>query len=89
MDKSLLANAGDTGFAPGLGRSHMPRNNQACAPQILTSRAATTEAYAESLCSAIREVTTTRNLATTTKSSPHSLELKKACTKQGRPSGQK
>ena len=24
---SLLANAGDTGSSPGLGRSHMPRSN--------------------------------------------------------------
>ena len=25
--KNLLANAGDTGSGPGLGRSHMPRSN--------------------------------------------------------------
>ena len=25
--KNLPANAGDTGLSPGLGRSHMPRNN--------------------------------------------------------------
>ena len=25
--ENLLANAGDTGSSPGLGRSHMPRSN--------------------------------------------------------------
>ena len=25
--KNLLANAGDTGLSPGLGRSHMPQSN--------------------------------------------------------------
>ena len=34
--KSLPANAGDTGLSPGLGRSHMPQNNYACAPQLLS-----------------------------------------------------
>ena len=29
------ANAGDTGSSPGLGRSHMPRSNEARAPQLL------------------------------------------------------
>ena len=28
-------NAGDTGSSPGPGRSHMPRSNQACEPQLL------------------------------------------------------
>ena len=33
--KNLPANAGDTGLIPDLGRSHMPRSNQAHAPQLL------------------------------------------------------
>ena len=34
--KNLPANAGDMGLSPGLGRSHMPRSNQARAPQLLS-----------------------------------------------------
>ena len=34
--KNLPTNAGDTGLIPGLGRSHMPRSNQARAPQLLS-----------------------------------------------------
>ena len=56
--KNLPVNAGDTGSSPGLGRSHMPWSNLACAPQLLSlrsracepqllsQRAATTEAHA-------------------------------------------
>ena len=36
MVKNLPANAGDTGLTPGLGRSHMPWSNEACAPQLLS-----------------------------------------------------
>ena len=43
--KNLPANAGDTGSSPGPGRSHMPQSNQACAPQLLSLRATTTEAH--------------------------------------------
>ena len=32
--ENLLANAGDTGSSPGLGRSHMPRSNWAREPQL-------------------------------------------------------
>ena len=46
--ESLPANAGDTGSSPGLGRSHMPRNNWAREPQLLSLRV-------WSLCSATRE----------------------------------
>ena len=35
VDKNSPANAGDTGSNPGLGRSPMPRSNQAQAPQLL------------------------------------------------------
>ena len=41
--KNPPANAEDTGSSPGLGRSHMPQSNKACAPQLL------------SLCSRARE----------------------------------
>ena len=36
--KNLPANAGDKGSSPGPGSSHMPRNNEACAPQLLSLR---------------------------------------------------
>ena len=44
--KNPPANTGDTGSSPGLGRSHMPRNNKAREPQLLSPRAATTETCA-------------------------------------------
>ena len=43
MVKNLPANAGDTGSVLDLGRSHMPRSNWTCAPQLL------------SLCSRVQE----------------------------------
>ena len=46
--ESLPANAGDTGSSPGLGRSHIPRSDWACEPQLLSLRI-------WSLCSAARE----------------------------------
>ena len=36
--ENLPANAGDAGLSPGPGRSHMPRSNKACAPQLLSLR---------------------------------------------------
>ena len=54
--KNPPANAGGTGLSPGPGRSHMPRSNEArapqllslcsraCEPQLLNPRATTTEA---------------------------------------------
>ena len=33
--KDLPANAGDTDLIIGPGRSHMPRDSEACAPQLL------------------------------------------------------
>ena len=36
--KNPPANAGDMGSSPGLGRSHMPRSNEARAPQLLSLR---------------------------------------------------
>ena len=46
MVKNLPANAGDMGSSPGPGGSHMLRSNEAHAPQLLSPRAATTEARA-------------------------------------------
>ena len=51
--ESLPANAGDTGSSPGLGRSHMPRNDWAREPQLLSL-------HVWSLCSAAREAATVR-----------------------------
>ena len=63
---NLPANAGDTGSSPGLGRSHMPRSNWACEPQLL------------SLCPTIREATTVRGPRTAMKSGPRLPQLEKA-----------
>ena len=55
VDQNPPANAGDTSLVSGLGRFHMPRSNEACAPplsspsprawdpQLLSPRAAATE----------------------------------------------
>ena len=43
MVKNPPANAGDTGSSPGPGRSHMPRSNEARAPQLLSLCATTTD----------------------------------------------
>ena len=42
--RNLPTNAGDTGSSTGPGRSHMPQSNEAHALQLLSLRAATTEA---------------------------------------------
>ena len=57
--KNPPANAGDTGSSPGLGRSHVPRSNQARAPQLL------------SLCSSAREPQLQSLRATTTEPTCH------------------
>ena len=36
-DKNLFANAGGMVSIPGPGRSHIPWNNQACVPQLLST----------------------------------------------------
>ena len=38
MVKNPPANAADMGSSPGPGRSHMPRSNEARAPQLLSLR---------------------------------------------------
>ena len=76
--ENLPANAGDTGSSPGLGRSHMPRRNWSCEPQLLSLRV-------WSLCSATREAATVRGLRTAMKSGPRSPQLEKARAQQRRP----
>ena len=48
VGKSLSASAGDTGLIPGLGGSHMPQNNWAYVPRLLSLcyEAHTPRAYA-------------------------------------------
>ena len=65
--KKPPANAEDTGSSPGLGRSHMPRSNEAHAPQLLSlrsrahepqllsPRATTAEAHAPRACAPQQE----------------------------------
>ena len=80
---------------PGLGRSHLPQSNRACAPQLL------------SLCSRAQDLQllkplgprthdlqqekppTKRSLCPTTKSRPHLLQLEKAHAQQWRSSAAK
>ena len=76
--ENLLANAGDTGLSPGLGRSHMLRSNESREPQLLSLRV-------WSLCSATREAMTVRGPCTAMKSGPRSLQLEKALAQKRRP----
>ena len=78
MVENLPANAGDTGSSPGLGRSHMPRSNQACEPQLLSLRM-------WSLCSATREATIVRGPRTAMKSGPCLPQLEKVLAQKRRP----
>ena len=55
MVKNPPANAGDTGSSPGLGRSHMPRNNEARKPQLLSLRSRTHEPQLLSPCATTTE----------------------------------
>ena len=61
--ESLPANAGYTGWSPGLGRSHMPRSNWAREPQLLSLRV-------WSLCSTTREATIVRGPRTAMRVAP-------------------
>ena len=86
MVKNLPANAWDTGLIPGPGRSHMPQNNQARAPQLLHLCVTTTEAHMpRAHAPQQREATTMRSPHTAMKSSPRSPQLEKACAQQQRP----
>ena len=77
MVENLLANAGDTGSSPGLGRSHMPRNSWAHEPQLLSLRIS-------NLCSATREAAIVRGPHTTMKSGPRLPQLEKALAQKRR-----
>ena len=76
MVESLPANAGDTGLSPGLGRSHMPRSNWACEPQLLSLRV---------WSSATGEAATVRCPRTAMKSGPRLPQLEKALAQKRRP----
>ena len=76
--ENLPANAGDMGSSPGLGRSHMPRSNQAREPQLLSLRI-------WSLCSTAREAAIMRNPCTAMKSSPRLPQVEKALAQKQRP----
>ena len=53
--KNPPANAGGMGSSPGLGRSHMPRSNQAHAPQLLSLRSRAYEPQLLSPCATTTE----------------------------------
>ena len=76
--ESLPANARDTGSSPGLGRSHMPRSNQAREPQLLSLRI-------WSLCSTTREVVMVGGPRTMMRSGPRLPQLEKALAQRRRP----
>ena len=76
--ENLPANAGDTGSSPGLGRSHMPRSNQAREPQLPSL-------HVWSLCSATRETAMVRGLRTAMKSGPRLPQLETALAQKQRP----
>ena len=76
--ENLPANAGDAGSSPGLGRSHMPRSNEAREPQLLSLRV-------WSLCSTAREAAIMRGPSTAMRSGPHLPQLEKALAQKRRP----
>ena len=88
--KNLPASAGDTGLIPGPERFHMLCNNQDHAPQLLSlcfrawepellsPRAATTEAHDPKSPYSTREATTVRDQAPQPESGPHSSQLEKS-----------
>ena len=69
---------GNTGSSPGLGRSHMPRSNEARAPQLLSL-------CIWSLCSTAKEAVTVRGPRTVMKSGPRLPQLEKALAQKRRP----
>ena len=78
MVEGLPANAGDTGWSPGLGGSHMPRSDWAREPQLLSL-------CIWSLCSAAGEAATVRGPRTAMNSGPRLLQLEKALAQKRRP----
>ena len=86
------------GLSPGPGRSHIPRSNKACAPQLLSLRSRAREPQLLSWCATTtearapraralqqREATAMRSQLIATKSSPREPQLEKACVQQRRP----
>ena len=61
--KNLPANAGYMGSSPGPGRSHMPRSNEAHAPQLLSLRSRAHEPQLLSLSATTTEARTPRDRA--------------------------
>ena len=55
MVGNLPANAGDTGSSPGPEGCHMPRNNWARVPQLLSLRSRACEPQLPSPCAATTE----------------------------------
>ena len=53
--KNPPANAGNTGLSPGPGGSHMPRSNEARAPQLLSLRSRACEPQLLSPCATATE----------------------------------
>ena len=64
---NLLANGGDTGSIPGMGRFHILQSDQALEPQLLKPKSLEPMFHNK------------RSHCTTTKSSPCSSQLEKAC----------
>ena len=76
--ENLPANAGDTGSSPGLGRSHMPRSNQAHEPQLLSL-------HVWSLCPATGGAAIVRGPHTAMKSGPRLPQLERALARNEDP----
>ena len=76
--KNQPCSAKDTSSIPRLGRSHLLRSNQAHAPQLLSPRAAASDAGHLEPVPAARESAAVRSLHVGTKSSSHSLQLEEA-----------
>ena len=80
--ESPPATAEDMGSFPGLRRSHMPRSNQACAPQLLSphSRGHMLQLlHLEPMNMPTRGAAAGRSLSSTTNSSPLSRQAEKDC----------
>ena len=63
MVKNLPATAGDMGSIPGLGRSHMPQNSEARAPQLLSLRSRARGPQLQSPCATATEARAPRTHA--------------------------
>ena len=85
VDKNPPANAGHTGSVPGMGRFHMPLCNEASVSQLLSQCVATTEACMPRAWLHNKRSHHNEKSMATTRNSPCSLQLEKACTKQQRP----